>query len=199
MNYMMQVGNCVVSTELLDEMFLCDLDKCKGHCCVEGEAGAPLEQGEEKLIEESYPLFKKYLRPESVEAIEKYGFSTHDRDGELVTPLLNGNECVYTIFEDGIAKCGIEKAFLDKKIKFRKPISCHLYPVRIKRLFDDVDALNYHFWNVCDPARDLGCQKKVYAYQFLKDALTRKYGKEWYNELVEAAEAYKKEVEANNE
>lgn len=192
---MMQVGNCIVSTELLDEKFVCDLNKCKGHCCVEGESGAPLEDGEEKMIEQNYQGFKAYLRTESVEAIEKNGFSAIDKDNELVTPLLNGKECVYAIFENGIAKCGIEKAFFDKKSDFRKPISCHLYPVRIKKLFDDVDGLNYHFWNVCDPARDLGCKKNVFTYEFLEDALVRKYGRKWYNELKESAEAYKKEVE----
>src|SRR6056297_1566365 len=194
MNYMMQIGNCIVSTELLDEMFVCDLDKCKGHCCVEGESGAPLEQGEEKLIEENYSGFRPFLRPESIAVIEKNGFSLIDKDNELVTPLLNGEECVYAIFENGMAKCGIEKAYFAGKSKFRKPISCHLYPVRIKKLYDDVDGLNYHFWNVCDPARDLGHKKNVYTYEFLEDALVRKYGRDWYNELKEAAEAYKNEV-----
>lgn len=195
MNYMMQIGNCIVSTELLDEKFVCNLDKCKGHCCVEGESGAPLEDGEDEMIGKNYPGFKAYLRTESVEAIEKNGFSAIDKDNELVTPLLNGKECVYAIFDDGIAKCGIEKAFFDKKSDFRKPMSCHLYPVRIKKLFDDVDGLNYHFWNVCDPARDLGCKKRVFTYEFLEDALVRKYGRKWYNELKEAAGAYKKEME----
>ncbi|MEA2105882.1 MAG: DUF3109 family protein [Bacteroidota bacterium] len=194
MNYMIQIGNCIVSTELLDEKFVCDLEKCKGHCCVEGESGAPLEQGEEKLIEDNFKGFKTFLRPASIEAIEKNGFSVIDKDNELVTPLLNGKECVYAIFENGIAKCGIEKAFFAGKSKFRKPISCHLYPVRIKKLFDDVDGLNYHYWNVCDPARDLGHKKNVFTYEFLEDALVRKYGRDWYNELKEAAEAYKNEV-----
>lgn len=194
---MMQIGNCIISTELLDEKFVCDLEKCKGHCCVEGESGAPLEEGEEKLIEENYSGFKSFLRPESIKAIEKIGFSVIDKDNELVTPLLNGAECVYAIFDNGIAKCGIEKAFFKGKSKFRKPISCHLYPVRIKKLFDDVDGLNYHFWNVCDPARDLGCKKNVFTYEFLEDALVRKYGRKWYNELKKAAEAYKKELESS--
>ncbi|HSH50794.1 MAG TPA: DUF3109 family protein [Bacteroidales bacterium] len=192
---MIQVGNCIVSTELLDEKFVCNLNKCKGHCCVEGESGAPLEEGEDKLIEKNFNGFKSFLRPESVEAIEKNGFSLIDKDNELVTPLLKEKECVYAIFENGIAKCGIEKAFFAGKSKFRKPISCHLYPVRIKKLFDDVDGLNYHFWNVCDPARDLGHKKNVFTYEFLEDALVRKYGRKWYNELKEAAETYKKEVQ----
>ncbi|MFC2151314.1 DUF3109 family protein [Bacteroidota bacterium] len=195
MNYMMQVGNCIVGTELLEEDFLCNLDSCKGHCCVEGEAGAPLEAYEAELIEKYYPKFKKYLRDESIREIEKVGFSVIDkRDGEPVTPLLNGKECAYTIFEHGIAKCGIEKAFLKGKTSFQKPISCHLYPIRIKKLGDDMDALNYHFWNVCDPARKYGCKKKVKAYEFLKEALVRKYGEDWYVELLETADAYKKEI-----
>ena len=196
MNYMMQVGNCIVGTELLEEDFLCNLDTCKGHCCVEGESGAPLEEGEAELIEKYYPKFKRYLREESIKEIEKTGFTVIDkRDGEPVTPLLKGKECVYAIFEHGIAKCGIEKAYLKDEILFRKPISCHLYPVRIKKLADDMDALNYHFWNVCDPARKYGSKKNVKAYEFLEEALVRKYGREWYNELIETAEAYKKEME----
>ncbi len=195
MNYMMQIGNCIVSTELLDEHFLCNLDSCKGHCCVEGESGAPLEEGEDKLIEESYPKFERYLREESVKEIKKVGFAVIDKDKELVTPLLKGKECVYAIFEHGIAKCAIEKAYLKNKIPFRKPISCHLYPVRIKKLHENIDALNYHFWNVCDPARKYGCKKKVLAYEFLEEPLVRKYGRKWYEELKEAAEAYKKEMQ----
>lgn len=198
MNYMMQVGNCIVGTELLEEDFLCNLDSCKGHCCVEGEAGAPLEEGEAEEIEKYYPIFKKYLRDEAIAEIEKLGYSVIDkRDGEPVTPLRKGKECVYTIFEHGIAKCGIEKAYLKGKIPFRKPISCHLYPIRIKKLGDGMDALNYHFWHVCDPARKYGCKKKVKAYAFLKDALTRKYGEAWYEELLEVVEAYNKEIVAS--
>lgn len=101
---------------------------------------------------------------------------------------------MYTIFENGIAKCGIEKAFLAGKIPFRKPISCHLYPIRVKKISDELDALNYHFWHVCDPARKFGAKKKVKAYIFLEDALVRKYGREWYNELLEVVDAYQKEI-----
>jgi len=187
---MLQIGNTVVSLELLEEKFVCDLEKCQGYCCVEGESGAPLEDGEKELIEKNYQNFKKYLRKESCESIERQGFAVTDRDGDLVTPLLNGEECVYTIFEKGIAKCGIEKAFFEKKIFFRKPISCHLYPIRLKNLYDNVDAVNYHRWGVCEPACELGSKKNVRVYEFLKDALIRKYGEDWYNELNEVAKAY---------
>jgi len=190
---MLQIGDRVVSLELLEEKFICDLDKCQGQCCVDGESGAPLEEGEKELIEKNYPVFKDYLRKESVESIEKQGFSVVDRDGEVVTPLLNGEECVYVIFENEIAKCAIEKAFFDKKISFRKPISCHLYPVRLKNLYDKIEAVNYHKWSVCEPARELGCKKNVVVYKFLKDALIRKFGEDWYNELDEVAEQYNKE------
>ncbi len=192
---MMQVGNCIVGTELLEEHFLCNLDSCKGHCCVEGEAGAPLEHEEVELIEKYYPKFERYLRDEAIKEIKKNGYTVIDkRDGEPVTPLRKGKECVYTIFENGIAKCGIEKAFLAGKIPFRKPISCHLYPIRVKKISDELDALNYHFWHVCDPARKFGAKKKVKAYIFLEDALVRKYGREWYNELLEVVDAYQKEI-----
>ncbi|MDA3954437.1 MAG: DUF3109 family protein [Bacteroidales bacterium] len=198
MNYMMQVGNCIVGTELLEEDFLCNLDSCKGHCCVEGEAGAPLEDGEAELIEKYYPNFKKHLREETIKEIEKFGYSVIDKsDGEPVTPLNKGKECVYTMFKNGIAQCGIEKEFLRGKIPFRKPISCHLYPIRIKKMGDDMVALNYHVWNVCDPARKYGCKKKVKAYEFLEEALVRKFGREWYNELLETVEVYKKEIESS--
>jgi len=176
MNYMMQVGNCVVGTELLEEFFLCNLDSCKGHCCVEGEAGAPLEEDEAELIEKYYPKFKRFLREESIKEVKKVGYSVIDkRDGEPVTPLLKG------------------------KIPFRKPISCHLYPIRIKKLSENMDALNYHFWQVCDPARKFGCKKKLKAYKFLKDALIRKYGEDWYEGLLETVEAYKKEMQPSDQ
>ena len=187
---MLQIGDRVVSLELLEEKFICDLEKCQGYCCVDGESGAPLDAGEKELIEISYPRFKSYLRKESQESIEKQGFAVTDSDGDLVTPLLNGEECVYAIFENGIAKCGIEKAYFEKKISFRKPISCHLYPIRLKNLYDKVEAVNYHRWGVCDPARELGCKKNVRVYEFLKDALIRKYGEDWYNELNDVATAY---------
>ena len=195
---MLQIGDSVVSLELLEERFFCDLEKCQGYCCVEGESGAPLEEGEKELIEKSYTIFKHYLRKESCDSIEKQGFAVTDSDGDLVTPLLNGAECVYTIFENGIAKCGIEKAYFEKKITFRKPLSCHLYPVRLKNLYANVEAVNYHRWGVCDPARELGCKKNIRVYEFLKDALIRKYGKDWYDELDEVAKAYLKvKSEAN--
>ncbi|OFX90161.1 MAG: hypothetical protein A2W99_17730 [Bacteroidetes bacterium GWF2_33_16] len=190
---MLQIGDKVVSLELLEEKFICDLEKCQGQCCVDGESGAPLENGEKELIEKFYPLFKNYLRKDSVESIENQGFAVTDRDGDLVTPLLNGEECVYTIFENDIAKCAIEKAFFDNKITFRKPISCHLYPVRLKNLYDNIEAVNYHKWSVCQPARELGCKKNMIVYKFLKDALIRKFGIDWYNELDEVASLYLKE------
>jgi hypothetical protein len=195
---MLQIGDKVVSLELLEEKFICDLDQCKGQCCVDGESGAPLEEGEKELIEKNYPVFKKYLRKESIESIEKQGFTVVDRDGETVTPLLNEEECVYVIFENGIAKCAIEKAYFDKKITFRKPISCHLYPIRLKNLYDNIEAVNYHKWSVCEPARELGCKKNVVVYKFLKDALVRRYGIDWYNELDEVAEIYLKEKKQSN-
>jgi hypothetical protein len=195
---MLQIGDKVVSLELLEEKFICDLDQCKGQCCVDGESGAPLEEGEKELIEKNYPLIKEYLRKESIKSIEKQGFTVIDRDGETVTPLLDGEECVYAIFEDGIAKCAIEKAYFDKKITFRKPISCHLYPIRLKNLYDNIEAVNYHKWSVCEPARELGCKKNVVVYKFLKDALVRRYGFDWYNELDEVARIYLKEKKQTN-
>lgn len=186
---MIVVDDKVLSTELFDTNFCCDLSKCKGACCVHGESGAPLEEEEKELLEKNLPKILPYLRPESQKSLEEQGVAVIDADGDLVTPLLNGEECVYAIFENGVALCGIEKAFFDKKQPFRKPISCHLYPIRIAKLHD-MEALNYHRWEICDPARELGDQKKLPVYTFLKDALIRKYGKKWYRQLDDVAEAY---------
>ncbi len=186
---MIVVDDKVLSTELFDTNFCCDLSKCKGACCVHGESGAPLEEEEKELLEKNLPKILPYLRPESQQSIEEQGVAVVDADGDLVTPLLNGEECVYAVFENGVALCGIEKAFFDKKQSFRKPVSCHLYPIRVAKLHD-MEALNYHHWEICDPARELGNQKKLPVYKFLKDALIRKYGKKWYRQLDDVADAY---------
>ena len=190
---MIEIGKTLISTELLEEHFVCDLNKCKGECCIAGDYGAPLDKSELKEIEKYYPIVKPLLQERALKSLEEQGLYMKDDEGDWVTPLINGNEeCAFTIFENGIAKCSFEKAYYDGQIPWKKPISCHLYPVRIKKL-KNYDALNYDRWNVCAPACKLGKSLKVPVYQFLKESLTRKYGEEWYNELTIAAEMWKEE------
>ncbi len=180
---MLSIGKTLVSLDVIEEQFVCDLQKCKGECCIAGDSGAPLDKDELAMIEKYYPVVKPMLQPEAVESIEKLGLYLKDDDNDLVTPLVNGvRECAYTIFEDGIAKCSFEKAYFEGKIPWRKPISCHLYPIRISKLKAG-DALNYDRWDVCKAACKLGKSLKVPVYKFLKDPLIRKYGEEWYEEL----------------
>ncbi len=185
-----KVDKVLVSDELVCESFICDLEKCKGACCVEGESGAPLEDKELSELEKIYPKVKPYLTKEGKQAIEEQGFYVKDSDDEWVTPLMwPGGPCAYTIFENGIAFCGIEKAWRDGKIKFQKPISCHLYPIRIEKMRAG-EALNYHRWEVCSHACKLGKRKKVRVYEFLKSALIRKYGESWYSKLEKYANEF---------
>lgn len=184
---MISIGNTLISDEVIKEKFVCDLAKCKGECCVAGESGAPLEEDELKKLEEVYEKVKPYLTEKGIAAVEKYGHYIKDSDGDWVTPLMNGDgACAYTIFENGIAQCGIEKAHRDGKIDFQKPVSCHLYPIRITK-YKEYDAVNYHEWEVCNHACKLGKKLKVPVYVFLRDSLVRKYGTAWYEELKLAA------------
>lgn len=184
---MLQIGDAIVSGELLEKRFVCDLEKCRGACCVEGDSGAPLEEDELKILDKIYPKVAPYLSEEGRASIEKFGRYVIDDDGEYVTPLVNGDmECAYTIFQNGVAKCGIEKAYEEGKIKFKKPISCHLYPIRINKLRSG-EALNYHKWDLCKAACALGKKLDVPVYLFLKEPLIRKYGKKWFKELDTAA------------
>jgi hypothetical protein len=189
---MIQINNTLVSELILERRFVCDLNACKGACCVEGDAGAPLEEEELQQLEEVWESVKPYLPQEGVAAIEKEGLYTKDRDGDWVTTLVEGKECAYTVFDDkGTAKCGIEQAYLDGKTPFKKPISCHLYPIRISKV-GELDALNYSHWHICEPACACGKQFDVKVFRFLKEALVRKYGVDWYTELEEVSVALDK-------
>lgn len=183
---MIQIGKTIFSTELFTEHFACDLSACKGACCVEGSSGAPLAEDELQILEDIFEDVKPYLRPEGIAAIEEQGFYTVDPDGEYVTTLVNDEECAYVQFDaDGTAKCGIEQAFRDGKVAWAKPISCHLYPIRIKEL-KDFDAINYHKWHICKPACDCGAKLKLPVFRFCKASLVRKYGEAYYQQLEEA-------------
>jgi hypothetical protein len=185
---MFQLGKTIVSEDIIEKDFVCNLGACKGECCVAGEAGAPVTREEAKILEAIYPKVKPFLRPEGIASIESQGtYVTSDLD-ELETPLVNGKECSYVTFtENGTASCGIEDAFNAGAIDFKKPISCHLYPVRVQD-YSEFAAVNYHKWPICNDACTLGASLKVPVYKFVKEALIRKFGEYWYAELEKVAE-----------
>ena len=179
---MIQINDTVVSEILLEKKFVCDLNKCMGACCVEGDAGAPLEESELEELENVFPLVKEYLSDKNIEALKEDLF-TIDKDGEYVTQLVNRKECAFVFFDEkGITKCSIEQAYLEGKTKFKKPISCHLFPVRLTQ-YKNFIAVNYAHWDICDDACKLGDELGVPTYQFLKEPLIRKFGKTWFEEL----------------
>lgn len=188
---MIAIDNVLLSDEVIQEHFVCDLQKCKGGCCVDGDCGAPLTKEETKILKTIYPRIKSYLTPEYLPEIDKQGTYTVDEEVGYVTPTVNGGICVYGYTDElGIVKCGIEKAWKDGIIDFKKPISCHLYPIRIKKM-KGYEAVNYEPRpTLCKPACKLGTQLKVPVYQFLKDAIIRKYGEEFYNSLDAVAKEY---------
>lgn len=179
---MIEINDKLVSLDIFEKKFVCNLDACKGACCVHGDAGAPLEDKERGVLDEEYINFQGMLSGEGRKAIEKYGKWVTDEDGEWVTPLNNGKECAYTVFENGHAKCGIELAWKKGMTKFQKPVSCHLYPIRATKLGRHL-ALNYHEWNICQPARILGQKSGTPIFKFLKEPITRSFGEDFYNEL----------------
>jgi len=181
---MIHIENTIISDDILDCSFCCDLSVCKGACCVEGDAGAPLNEEEISVLEDIIHKVKPYMSDEGVKVIEKYGVFDYDATGNFCTPLVNDKECAFAIFDSRqIAHCSIEKACNDKKIAFRKPVSCHLYPVRIN-IYDDFEAVNYHKWFICQSAVLKGEKDKIRLYDFLKEPLIRNYGRKWYNELL---------------
>lgn len=187
---MIEIGRTIVSLDILEEKFLCDLLKCKGACCVEGDSGAPVTAEEVAAIKEAYPVFEENLPESHREEVRKQGFAVVDLDGDLVTPLFDNRQCVYTFEENGIIKCGIEKAFIEGKINFRKPVSCHLFPIRITE-YKRFDAVNYQEIDICKPGRECGKAQKLPLWVFLKEPLICKYGQEWYSQLQYAAENYR--------
>ncbi|MBR5849630.1 MAG: DUF3109 family protein [Alistipes sp.] len=188
---MIEIDDKIISADLLREGFLCDLSQCKGICCVEGNAGAPLEIEEVDILEEEYPNYKPYMTPEGIAAVEAQGFMVVDEDGDYTTPLVNDAECAYTYQEGGVTLCAIEKAWMEGKCSFRKPISCHLYPIRLVNFSNGSVGLNYHRWTVCDCARRCGKAAGVPVYKSLREAIIRRFGEEFYAQLEAAAELLK--------
>jgi hypothetical protein len=186
---MIQIDNKLVSLDLFETMFVCNPDACKGACCVHGDAGAPLEDGERELLDSEYKNFKEMLSKQGKKALEKYGKWATDGEGDWVTPLNKGRECAYTVFEKGIAKCGIELAWTKGMTKFQKPVSCHLYPIRITKLGSHL-ALNYHRWSICQPALVLGRKTGIPVYKFLKAPIIRVFGEEFYREMEKVEDAF---------
>ena len=187
---MFQLGKTIVSEEIIQKDFVCNLSACKGACCIDGEAGAPLAEEETKILEDIYPKVKPFLRNEGIEAIENQGVFITTETGEFETPLIDEADCAYVIFNDkGTALCALEEAYNQKKTSFKKPVSCHLYPVRVKD-YSEFSAVNYEKWNICDDACTLGKELQVPVYKFVKEALIRKFGNDWYEELEKVAKSY---------
>lgn len=186
---MISIDDKLISEEIFEKKFVCDLNACKGSCCIEGDAGAPLEMEEVSILEDIYDEVKPYMRPDGIAEVEKSGVFYMDIDNEPVTALVNGKECAFVHFdEQGITKCAIETAWRDGKINFRKPISCHLYPIRTIKLSQG-EGINYHKWPICAPACDCGEKLDVKVYRFLKEPIERKWGAEFFKAL-EAADQH---------
>lgn len=187
---MLQIQNALVSLDVIEKFFVCNLDKCLGECCIEGDAGAPITEQEYAQLKEILPEVYADLLPAARQRIDEAGVAYVDEEGDLVTQIVEGRNCVFTCYgEGGMCMCAIEKAYREGRIDFYKPISCHLYPLRLTD-YPSFTAVNYHSWKICKAAEVLGRAKGVRVYQFLKEPLIRRFGKEWYDELVLACEAY---------
>ncbi|WP_138483193.1 DUF3109 family protein [Dyadobacter bucti] len=195
---MILIDNTCISDDIEDQLFVCNLDKCKGACCVEGDSGAPLDEDELAILDAIYPAVEPYLSEEGKAVIAKEGTHTTDWEGDHVTPVINGRECAYAIYDKrGILKCGIEEAYNDGKINYKKPISCHLYPIRVTK-YEQYHALNYDRWEICSPACSFGAELGVPVYKFLKEPLIRAYGTKWYDQLTQEI-LERREARANEE
>lgn len=190
---MLQIQNTLVTLDLAEEFFCCDLDKCLGACCIEGDAGAPVTLEEIGRLEEVFPLVKDDMLPRAVKEVEENGVAYADADGEMVTTLLDGANCAFCTFgQGGVCLCAIDKAYREGKVEWRKPDSCALYPVRIKE-YPSFTAVNYHRWKICRPAIENGRRLGIRLYQFLEGPLTSRFGAEWYAELKAACELWLRE------
>ena len=188
-----QVGEVLLSPDILTRHFCCDISVCGGQCCVEGDAGAPVTLDEVASIEDSLDEVWEDLSASAQAVIDKQGVAYVDQDGDLVTSIVAGKDCVFTCYEKGVCLCALERKFRQGKIPFCKPISCALYPIREKKLGNGLIGLNYNEWEVCKSAVTLGEKMQLPVYRFLKEPLVRRFGEEWYCQLEETADALLKE------
>ena len=189
---LVEVDEKIISTQIFERKFVCDLNACKGACCVEGDAGAPVTLEEIDIIEENLDHYLPYMRQEGIDAVKKTGVFYMDQENEAGTTLVNEKECAFAFFEeDGTAKCAIEKAHLEGKTDFKKPISCHLYPIRVKQI-NEIIAINYNEWDICKPACDCGGKLDVPVFRFLKEPIIRAFGSDFYKELETVDQEIKK-------
>ena len=190
---MIEIDDKIVSSDLLRECFACDLGKCKGICCVEGDAGAPLELDEVDLLEEEYENYAPYMTEQGRQEVERQGFMVVDSDGDYTTPLVNNAECAYAFSENGVTFCAIERAYREGKCSFLKPISCHLYPIRVKQFSNGSYGLNYHRWSVCRDAVECGKKIGLPVNKALKEPIIRRFGEEFYKAVECAEELFKEQ------
>ncbi|HOP00553.1 MAG TPA: DUF3109 family protein [Bacteroidales bacterium] len=183
---MIRIDNIIFSLDVIEKKFICDLDACHGSCCRYGDSGAPLTEEEVMILDEIWPFVKTFMRSEGIRAVEEQGTSITDFENDRVTPLISNEECAYTYFEGPVYKCAIEKAREEGKISFRKPLSCHLFPVRIKK-YSDFTAVNYQQLAICSGAVKRGNKEGMHVYEFLKEPLIRALGEKIYRELCIAA------------
>jgi hypothetical protein len=190
---MLQIKNTLVSLDLIESFFVCDLDTCLGECCIEGDAGAPITKDEYEHLCKILPEIYDDLNPAAQKILTEQGPGYYDEDGDLVTSIVDGRDCVFTCYAPGgKCLCALEKAQREGRIPPSKPISCHLYPIRLKQ-YDSFTAVNYHRWKICKCAETLGRAKQVRVYQFLREPLIRHFGQEWYDELDFTAKEYLKQ------
>lgn len=190
---MIQIDDTIISIDCLSEKFCCDLDACAGACCIEGDAGAPVDLDEVEQLEAALPVVWNDLSASAQTVIDKQGVAYTDEEGDLVTSIVNGKDCVFTCYDEkGCCFCALEKAYRAGKTNFYKPLSCHLYPIRLKKI-GDMTALNYHQWDVCKAAVCKGEQLNLPVYRFLKEPLIRRFGQAWYDELEMAVEELKEQ------
>jgi len=178
----------IVSEDVLKEYFCCNVPVCNGICCVEGDSGAPLTPQECTLLERDWSLYAPYMQPKGIHSVDIQGPWVRDIEDDAVTPLIDGKECAYAYFNGKTCMCAIEKAWNLGISNFRKPISCWLYPIRVQRLSEDTVALNYHQWHFCRAARELGTQKKIRVFEFVKEPLIHYFGPEVYRAISQAAD-----------
>ena len=188
LHMIIEIDNILVSEDILTEEFCCDLDACKGICCVEGDAGAPVTLDEIGGIESALDDVWDDMSASAQAVVDKQGVAYTDRDGDLVTSIVGGKDCLFTCYQDGCCLCALERAYRDGRTAFCKPISCALYPIREKRLSNGMTALNYNRWDVCRDAVRKGRELHLPVYKFLREPLTRRFGDDFYQKLSAAAD-----------